>query len=274
MLQLREEVPDFSAETTKGPIESFQSYCKGHWTLLFSHPSDFTPARMRGVPRCARAHACCLRHGAAAASSALALRACDVCTSELGAAAKLQGEFKKRGVQLVALSCNKLESHRQWVKDIEGSMSEGQHIEYPIIADPTRDIATKWGMLDPAEKDKEGRAFAARTAFVIGPDARLRLAILYPSSTGRNFDEILRVIDSLQLAEKHPVATPANWQPGEEVMISPSVDDQKAKELFPDHRVIQVKSGKARQGEGRGARKRARGEGAYIRKTKVPTAEE
>lgn len=219
MVNLGDKVPEFSAETTKGPLPSFRDFCRGKWTMLFSHPSDFTP----------------------------------VCTSELGAAAKLQGEFARRGVQLAALSCNSLDSHKQWVKDIEGSMSEGQHIEYPIIADPKREIAKKWGMLDPDEKDDSGKAFAARCVFIVGPDCTLKLSILYPSSTGRNFDELLRVIDSLQLAAKLPVATPANWHQGEEVMIAPRVSDEEADKLFPGYRTIQVKSGKA-----------------YIRKTKVP----
>ncbi|PSC74889.1 glutathione peroxidase [Micractinium conductrix] len=219
MVVLGDPVPEFSADSTKGRIDSFKQFCEGKWTMLFSHPSDFTP----------------------------------VCTSELGAAAKLQGEFAKRGVQLAALSCNDLASHQQWVRDIEGSMSEGQKIDYPIIADPDRSIAKKWGMLDPDEKDTSGKAFAARCVFIIGPDATLKLSLLYPSSTGRNFDELLRVIDSLLLASKYPIATPANWHQGEEVMIAPSVSDEEAKKLFPDFRTIQVKSGKA-----------------YIRKTMLP----
>ncbi|PRW60740.1 putative sodium metabolite cotransporter chloroplastic [Chlorella sorokiniana] len=168
-------VPEFSAETTQGKMDSFHQFCGGKWTMLLSHPSDFTP----------------------------------VCTSELGSAAKLQGEFKKRGVQLVALSCNDLESHKQWVKDIEGSLGEGKKIEYPIIADADRSIAKKWGMMDPDEKDSEGKAFAARTVFIVGPEKDLKLALLYPSSTGRNFSE------------------------GEEVMISPKVSNEEADKITP-----------------------------------------
>lgn len=218
MVHLGDMVPDFTAKSTHGDIH-FHAFIDGKWTVLFSHPSDFTP----------------------------------VCTSELGAAAKLQPEFNQRGVQLVALSCNTLESHEQWVKDIEGSMSGGKRLEYPIIADPDRKIATLYGMLDADEKDKEGRAFAARAVFIIGPDKTLKLSILYPSSTGRSFPEIVRVIDSLQLAARLPVATPADWRQGDEFMIAPRVSDEEAKKLFPDYRVIQVKSGKA-----------------YVRKAKIP----
>lgn len=217
MVNLGDIVPDFTAQSTQGEV-NFHKLIDGKWTMFFSHPSDFTP----------------------------------VCSSELGAAAKLQPEFSQRGVKLVALSCNDVDSHKQWVKDLEGSLSGGKKIEYPIVADPDRTIATKYGMLDADEKDKDGRAFAARAVFIIGPDKRMKLSILYPSSTGRSFPEILRVIDSLQLAAKGPVATPADWQPGEEVMIAPSVSDEDAKKMFPDYRVIQVASGKA-----------------YVRKTKI-----
>ncbi|EFN59977.1 hypothetical protein CHLNCDRAFT_133096 [Chlorella variabilis] len=216
MVLLGDTVPEFKADSTIGPIDSFHKFCEGKWTMLFSHPSDFTP----------------------------------VCTSELGAAAKLQGEFSKRGIQLVALSCNDLDSHKQWVKDIEGSMSDGRRIEYPIIADPDRSIAKQWGMLDPDEKHPAGSSFAARCVFIVGPDKTLKLSILM-------LRPLLRVIESLQLAAKYPVATPADWRQGQEVMISPRISNEEANKLFPKgYRTIQVKSGKA-----------------YIRKTPVPDDE-
>jgi len=221
MVCLGDIVPDFQAESTKGPIH-FHDYITDTWTMFFSHPSDFTP----------------------------------VCTSEIGQAAKLQDEFQKRGVQLVGVACNDIESHKQWIQDIEGSLSEGRKIEFPIVADPERNVVSKYGMFDAEEGDENGK-FAGRAAFIIGPDKRLRLSMLYPASTGRSFDEILRTIDSLLVSEKFPVATPADWKPEDEVMILPKVSEEEAKEKFPDHRVIQVKSGKA-----------------YVRKTKLPSSEE
>lgn len=210
---LGDVLPDFKAETTNGQIESFHDFCRGKWTLLFSHPSDNTP----------------------------------VCTSEVGTAAKLQDEFKRRGVQLVGLSCDGVESHKQWIKDIEGSLSDGKSVDFPIIADEDRRIATDLGMLDPDEKGEDGVAHAARSIFVISPDVKNKLCMSYPSSTGRNFNEILRVIDSLQLAAKYEgkIATPADWQQGEEVMIAPTVTNEEADKLFPHYRTIKVKSGKA-----------------------------
>ena len=218
MVCLGDIVPDFTAQSTKGDIH-FHDYIANKWTLLFSHPSDFTP----------------------------------VCTSEIAQAAKMEGQFAAKGVQLVGLACNDLDSHKQWVKDIEGSLSDGKTINFPIIADPDRKICEKYGMFDAEEADDKGRGFAARAAFIIGPDKRLKLSLLYPASTGRSFTELLRAIDSLKLADKYPVATPAEWTKGDEVMILPKVSDEEAKEKFPEHRVIQVKSGKA-----------------YVRKTKVP----
>ncbi|GAB4816801.1 hypothetical protein N2152v2_003847 [Parachlorella kessleri] len=208
MVVLGDTLPNFDAETTQGPIK-FHDFVDNSWVILFSHPSDFTP----------------------------------VCTSELGLACKYQDEFKKRGVKLIALSCNSLDSHKGWVKDIEGSMSSGRKLEFPIIADPDRKIAKDFGMLDPDEKDDQGRSFAARAVFIVGPDKTLKLSLLY----------IIRVVDSLQLADKYPLATPANWKQGEEVMISPKVSEEEAHKLFPDYRTISVQSGKL-----------------YIRKTKVP----
>ena len=219
MVCLGDTVPDFQADSTKGPIH-FHDYINNKWTLLFSHPSDFTP----------------------------------VCTSEIGQAAKLQDEFKKRNVELVGLACNDIESHKQWIEDIEGSLSDGRKIEFPIVADPKREIVSNYGCYDAEEVDeKSGKRYAARAVFIIGPDKKLKLSMLYPASTGRSFYEILRAIDSLMVASKLPVATPAEWKPGDEVMILPKVSEEEAKKKFPDHKVIQVKSGKA-----------------YVRKTKLP----
>jgi 1-Cys peroxiredoxin 6 len=220
MVCLGDVVPDFQADSTKGPIH-FHDYIN-KYSILASVPAENTP----------------------------------VCTSEIGEAAKLQDEFKKRGVQLIFLVCNDIKSNEQWVKDIEGSLSDGRKIEFPIIADADRSVTSKYGMFDADEGNEDGK-FSGRATFIIGPDKKLKLSMLYPASTGRSFQEILRAIDSLLIAEKFPVATPAEWKPDDEVMILPKVSEEEAKEKFPDHRVIQVKSGKA-----------------YVRKTKLPASPE
>lgn len=209
-LKLGDKVPDFVADSSEGPIK-FYEYIDNSWAILFSHPNDFTP----------------------------------VCTTELGALGKLMPEFEKRGIKVLALSCDEAERHTAWIEDIE-SFSEGKgKVTYPILADPEREVAVKYGMLDPDEKDKAGMPVTARAVFVIGPDKRLKLSILYPATTGRNFSEILRVIDSLQLTANYSVATPVDWKHGEDCMIVPSIPNHTANELFPKgFRTVPLPSGK------------------------------
>ncbi len=192
-LQLGETAPDFEADTTQGRIR-FHEWLGDSWGVLFSHPKDFTP----------------------------------VCTTELGYTAKLKPEFDKRGVKVIGLSVDPLDSHRLWSKDIEET--QGTAPNFPMIADADRRIANLYGMIHPNAND----TLTVRSAFVIGPDKKIKLSINYPASTGRNFDEILRVIDSLQLTAKHQVATPVNWRAGEDVIIVPSVSDDEARKKYPD----------------------------------------
>lgn len=191
-LRLGDIAPDFTADSTAGPIH-FHQYLSNHWGVLFSHPADFTP----------------------------------VCTTELGATAKLKGEFEKRGVKVLALSVDPLSAHELWIKDIQ----ETQHIvmDFPLIADPERKVAELYDMIHPNASEKT----TVRSLFIIGPDKRVKLTITYPASTGRNFSEILRVIDSLQLTAEHQVATPADWKQGDDVVIVPAVSDVEAEKRFP-----------------------------------------
>ena len=191
-LHLGDTAPDFTAETTQGPIR-FHEWLGNGWGVLFSHPRDFTP----------------------------------VCTTELGAASKLKPQFEKRNVKIVGLSVDPLQSHQDWAKDIQET--QGAALNFPVIADPDRKISTLYDMIHPAASD----TFTVRSVFVIGPDKKIKLALTYPASTGRNFDELLRVIDSLQLTAKHKVATPANWKHGEDVIIVPAVTDADAKAQYP-----------------------------------------
>jgi alkyl hydroperoxide reductase subunit AhpC len=184
--------PDFEAETTEGRIR-FHDYIDGKWAVLFSHPKNFTP----------------------------------VCTTELGYTAKLKPEFDKRGVKVLGLSVDKLENHAGWSADIQET--QGAALNFPLIADPTQEVAKKYDMIHP----NADNTLTVRSLFVIGPDKKVKLKIEYPASTGRNFDEILRVIDSLQLTAKHQVATPVNWKQGEDVIIVPAVTNEQAKEKFP-----------------------------------------
>lgn len=211
MLNLGDEFPNFKADTTIGPIQ-FHEWIGDSWAILFSHPSDFTP----------------------------------VCTTELGRVANLISEFEKRGVKVIALSCDSVESHKKWIQDIKSyAKHSGDGFPYPIIADENREIAVHLGMLDPVEKDKDGLPLTCRAVFVIGPGKKLRLSMLYPATTGRNFDEILRAVDSLQLTEKKNVATPADWKSGGECMVLPTLTDEEANELFPKgFFVINLPSGK------------------------------
>ena len=201
-LSINQTVPDFTAETTEGTIE-FHDWIGDSWAVLFSHPKDFTP----------------------------------ICTTELGYMARIKPEFDKRGVKIVGLSVDSLENHGAWAKDIEET--QGTAPNYPLISDTDFAISKAYGML---EADVEGDALVrtpadnqtVRNVFVIGPDKKLKLLLVYPMTTGRNFDEVLRVIDSLQLTAKHKVATPAQWQQGDDVIIAGSVDNDAAKQIWPD----------------------------------------
>jgi 1-Cys peroxiredoxin 6 len=208
-LGLGDVFPNFTAETTAGKLD-FYDYIDGSWAILFSHPADFTP----------------------------------LCTTELGAVGKYLPEFEKRGVKVIGLSLNSVEEHEQWVKDIE-HYTPGSKITFPIIADPRRELAVRFGMLDPDEKDAAGVAMPARSVFIIGPDKKLKLSILYPATTGRNFDEILRVLDSLQLTARHSLATPVNWHAGEKCVVLPTIPQDVAEQKFPSGvDVINLPSGK------------------------------
>jgi alkyl hydroperoxide reductase subunit AhpC len=192
-LQLGDIAPDFTAETTEGPV-SFHQWLGDRWGVLFSHPKDFTP----------------------------------VCTTELGEMAKLKAEFDRRGVRVIGLSVDPLDRHQAWSKDIEDV--KGAAPNFPMIADQDRTVSNLYGMIHPNASD----TMTVRSVFVIGPDKKIKLTLTYPASTGRNFDEILRVIDSLQLTAKHQVATPVNWQPGDEVIIVTALSDDEARKKFPN----------------------------------------
>ena len=191
-LQLGDTAPDFEADTTDGTLK-FDEWMSDDWAVLFSHPADFTP----------------------------------VCTTELGEVARLKPEFDKRGVKVIGLSVDPLEDHRSWAGDI--AETQGHALNFPLIADPDREIADLYGMIHPQADD----TLTVRSVFVIGSDKKVKLTLTYPASTGRNFEEILRVIDSLQLTADHSVATPVNWQHGEDVIIVPSLSDEEAREKFP-----------------------------------------
>ena len=201
-LAIGDDAPDFEAETTEGRIR-FHEWLGDSWGVLFSHPKDFTP----------------------------------VCTTELGYMAKIKPEFDKRNVKIIGLSVDPVENHKRWSKDIEET--QGYAPNYPMIGDTDLKIAKLYGMLPAsASGDASQRTPAdnatVRNVYVIGPDKKIKLVISYPMSTGRNFDEVLRVIDSVQLTAKHSVATPANWKQGEDVIIVPAVSDEQAKEKFPE----------------------------------------
>lgn len=191
-LQLGDTAPDFTAETTDGPLR-FHEWIGEGWAILFSHPKDFTP----------------------------------VCTTELGEVARLKPEFEKRNVKVIGLSVDPLDDHRAWIGDI--AETQGHALNFPLIADPDRTISELYGMIHPKADD----TLTVRSVFVIGPDRKIKLSLTYPASTGRNFEEILRTIDSLQLTAKHSVATPVNWRQGDDVIIVPSVSDEQAKGKFP-----------------------------------------
>jgi thioredoxin-dependent peroxiredoxin len=191
-IRLGDTAPDFTAETTEGKINLYD-YLGDGWGVLFSHPKDFTP----------------------------------VCTTELGAVAKLKPEFDKRNVKVLGLSVDKLDNHKGWADDIEET--QGAKLNFPVIADEDHKVSDLYDMIHPNAND----TMTVRSVFIIGPDKKVKLIITYPASTGRNFDEILRVIDSLQLTANHSVATPVNWKEGEDVIIVPAVSDEDAKAKFP-----------------------------------------
>ena len=191
-IRLGDIAPDFEAPTTAGTIK-FHEWKKGSWAVLFSHPKDFTP----------------------------------VCTTELGYTARLKDEFARRGVKVIGLSVDPVDSHVEWEKDIEET--QGQRVNFPMIGDPERKVATLYDMIHPNAND----TLTVRSVFVIDSGNKVRLTVTYPASTGRNFDEILRVIDSLQLTDKYKVATPVNWKQGEDVIIVPSLSNDDARKLFP-----------------------------------------
>ncbi|HZN12054.1 MAG TPA: peroxiredoxin, partial [Blastocatellia bacterium] len=188
-LRIGDTVPDFTAETTEGPI-SFHEWIGDSWAVLFSHPKDFTP----------------------------------VCTTELGEASRLKPEFDRRGVKIVGLSVDPADSHRRWAADIEET--QGQALNFPVIADSDRKVSDMYDMIHPNASD----TFTVRSVFIIGPDKKVKATLTYPASAGRNFDEILRLVDSLQLTSQYSVATPVNWKPGEDCIIVPAVTDEQAKE--------------------------------------------
>jgi len=205
-LRINSEAPDFTAETTQGPIH-FHEWIGNGWAVLFSHPKDFTP----------------------------------VCTTELGAVAKLEHQFAARGAKVIGLSVDPVSNHSKWTADIQDV--GGYPVTYPLIGDPELKIAKLYDMLPADAGDtSEGRTPAldapVRTVFVIGPDKRIKLTLSYPMTTGRNFDEVLRVLDSIQLTAKHRVATPADWRQGDDVIITGAVSNEEAEKIFPGYKTV------------------------------------
>ena len=204
--RIGDTAPDFTAETTQGKIH-FHDWIGNSWAVLFSHPKDFTP----------------------------------VCTTELGYMAKIQHEFDKRGVKIIGLSVDPVDSHGKWANDIKET--QGAAPAYPLIGDPNLEIAKMWDMLPAAASGDAAKRtpadnFTVRNVFVVGPDKKIKLILVYPMATGRNFDEVLRVIDSLQLTAKHPVATPVNWKQGEDVIVTTAVPDDDAQKRFSGFRKL------------------------------------
>jgi thioredoxin-dependent peroxiredoxin len=191
-LRIGDEVPDFTADTTEGPVK-FHDWIGSSWAILFSHPKDFTP----------------------------------VCTTELGEVARIKPEFEKRNVKVIGLSVDPADSHKKWAEDIKET--QGQTLNFPVIADSDRKVANAYDMIHPNASE----TFTVRSVFVIGPDKKVKATLTYPASTGRNFDEILRLVDSLQLTSKYSVATPVNWKQGGDCIIVPAVSDEDAKTKFP-----------------------------------------
>ncbi|XP_028042817.1 peroxiredoxin-6 [Bombyx mandarina] len=212
MLLLGKTFPDFSANTTEGEI-NFHEWLGDKWGILFSHPSDFTP----------------------------------VCTTELARVLVLLPEFVKRNTKVIGLSCDSVSSHLEWCKDIKSfaGCNEDEPFPYPIIEDEKRELANKLGMIDNDELDHKGMPLTARAVFIVDPNKKFRLSILYPATTGRNFDEILRILDSLQLTDKAKVATPVDWKAGDDCMVLPTVPEDQIKTCFPQGvNVVPLPSGK------------------------------
>ncbi|KAK7417835.1 peroxiredoxin 1 [Neonectria punicea] len=203
-LRLGSIAPNFKAETTQGPID-FHEFIGDNWVILFSHPEDYTP----------------------------------VCTTELGAMAKLGPDFAKRGVKPIGLSANTIESHEGWIKDI--AEVTGGTVTFPIIGDKSRQVSLLYDMIDQQDAtnvDEKGIAFTIRSVYFIDPKKTIRTILSYPASTGRNADEILRIIDSLQTGDKYRITTPINWVPGDDVIVHPGVKNEEAKTLFPEFRIV------------------------------------
>ena len=197
-LRLGDTAPDFTAETSEGPIR-FHEWLGNGWGILFSHPKDYTP----------------------------------VCTTELGAVAKMKNEFEKRNAKVIAISVDPIDSHRGWIRDI--NETQNTSMNFPIIADPDKKVANLYDMIHPNVDDTA----TVRSVFIIGPDKKIKLTLTYPASCGRNFPELLRVLDSLQLTSQYKVATPANWQDGQDCIITPAVKDEEIPSLFPKgHRPV------------------------------------
>jgi thioredoxin-dependent peroxiredoxin len=200
-LRIGDEAPDFTAQTTEGTVH-FHEWIGDHWAILFSHPKDFTP----------------------------------VCTTELGYMAKLKPEFDKRNTKVIGLSIDPVDDHKRWAKDIEET--QGTAVNYPMIGDPDLTVAKLYDMIHPNASGAQPRTAAdnatIRSVFIVGPDKKIKLILTYPMTTGRNFDEVLRVLDSMQLTAKHKVATPVNWKAGEDVIIAGSVSNDDAKLKYPD----------------------------------------
>lgn len=192
-LRLGDIAPNFKCESSHGPVQ-WHEYIDGSWAILFSHPADFTP----------------------------------VCTTEVGQVAKLSDEWKKRGVKVAVVSVDDAATHIEWIKEINST--QGCTVDFPILGDESKKIAMLYGMLDQDELDANGLPLTVRAVFVIGPDKKIKLMIIYPAATGRNFDEIIRVVDALQLTATHKVATPANWRKGEEVIALPGLTDDEVKQ--------------------------------------------
>jgi len=201
-IRIGDIAPDFHVASSLSKDFHFYDYINGKWALLFSHPADYTP----------------------------------VCTTELGAVAKYLPEFEKRNVKVAALSVDSVGNHEGWIKDI--NETQKVTVTFPIIADENREISKIYGMLDQTQLNATGLPLTVRSVFIIDPEKKIRLIIIYPASCGRNFDEIVRVIDSLQLTDSRKVVTPVNWNKGDDVIIPPSVDDKKAHELFGDFHTI------------------------------------
>ena len=191
-IRLGDEAPDFTAETTEGAI-NFHEWIGDSWCILFSHPADFTP----------------------------------VCTTELGYMSKIKDDFAKRGVKVLAISVDPLDSHKEWINDI--NEPQNTTVDYPLIADPDKKVAVLYDMIHPNASEK----LTVRSVFVIGPDKKVKLTLTYPASTGRNFNELLRVVDSLQLTANHQVATPVNWNDGDDCIVVPALSDEEAEKKFP-----------------------------------------